>query len=195
MPSKKDSKPENAVHTSSGSAGGDVIASSVNPWIYWVVIAVVLVLDVVTKTIAEYTLLPMYTPHEIIGDYLRFTLVYNPGAAFGIHVGEFSRWFFLTLTVVALVILFRMYRATPERAIPRVLALGLVSAGAMGNLIDRIRSDKGVVDFIDVGIGVHRWPTFNIADMAVSTGAILLAWVLLQEDRAAARSVVPAGDS
>ena len=51
----------------------------------------------------------------------------------------------------------------------------------------------GVVDFIDIGVGIHRWPTFNVADMAVSTGAALLAWVLLQEDRAAAR-VVPAGD-
>jgi signal peptidase II len=49
-------------------------------------------------------------------------------------------------------------------------------------LIDRLRSAQGVVDFIDVGIGAHRWPTFNVADMGVSVGAVLLAWVLWQED-------------
>jgi signal peptidase II len=59
----------------------------------------------------------------------------------------------------------------------------LVAGGAVGNLIDRIRSPAGVVDFIDIGIGFHRWPTFNVADMAVTTGAFLLAWVLWMEDR------------
>jgi hypothetical protein len=58
-----------------------------------------------------------------------------------------------------------------------------VCAGAVGNLIDRLRSFFGVVDFIDVGIGDARWPTFNVADMAVSIGAALLAWVLWQEDQ------------
>jgi signal peptidase II len=47
-----------------------------------------------------------------------------------------------------------------------------------------VRGPQGVVDFIDVGIGDMRWPTFNVADMAVSTGAVLLAWVLWGEDRA-----------
>ncbi|MCH8934427.1 MAG: signal peptidase II, partial [Gemmatimonadetes bacterium] len=61
--------------------------------------------------------------------------------------------------------------------------LGLVCGGAVGNLIDRIRSSRGVVDFIDVGIGVHRWPTFNIADSAVTVGAIALAFVLWMEGR------------
>ena len=61
----------------------------------------------------------------------------------------------------------------------------------MGNLIDRLRSFFGVVDFIDVGIGDSRWPTFNVADMAVSVGAGLLAWVLWQEDHAQ-QAVAPA---
>jgi signal peptidase II len=64
----------------------------------------------------------------------------------------------------------------------RTLSLALVCGGALGNLIDRIRAEKGVVDFIDIGIGDSRWPTFNIADMAVSLGAFLLAWVLWGED-------------
>ena len=58
------------------------------------------------------------------------------------------------------------------------------NGGAISNLIDRIRGPQGVVDFIDIGIGDMRWPTFNVADMAVSTGAFLLAWVLWGDDRA-----------
>ena len=65
----------------------------------------------------------------------------------------------------------------------RLIAVTMVTAGAIGNLLDRIRTDLGVVDFIDVGFGNHRWPTFNVADMAVSGGAFLLAWVLWGEDR------------
>ena len=67
----------------------------------------------------------------------------------------------------------------------RLTALGLVCGGAVGNLIDRVRSPRGVVDFIDVGIGTHRWPTFNVADMAVTVGAVVLAFVLWQDGREA----------
>jgi signal peptidase II len=66
----------------------------------------------------------------------------------------------------------------------RVVSLALVCGGAIGNLIDRIRWNRGVVDFLDVGVGGTRWPTFNVADMAVSIGAFLLAIVLWAEDRA-----------
>jgi signal peptidase II len=69
----------------------------------------------------------------------------------------------------------------------RTVAISLVTAGALGNLIDRIVSPNGVVDFIDIGLRDMRWPTFNVADMAVSTGAILLAAVLWREDEQAAR--------
>jgi signal peptidase II len=62
----------------------------------------------------------------------------------------------------------------------------------MGNLIDRLRSPAGVVDFIDIGFGDSRWPTFNIADMAVSLGAFLLAWVLWGEDSEPRTVSVPA---
>jgi signal peptidase II len=91
----------------------------------------------------------------------------------------------MVLTVAALFILGRLYRATRDGDLLRTLAIGLVCAGAIGNLIDRIRSAQGVVDFIDVGIGDARWPTFNVADMAVSIGAFLLAWVLWGEDNQA----------
>lgn len=159
-----------------------------NALLFWPVIVLVTVLDIVTKAIAVRALVPQRVPHEVLGSVVRFTLVYNPGAAFGLYLGQYSRWIFTVLTVVALVILGRLYIQTVPGDRPRVLALALVCAGAIGNLLDRLRSDMGVVDFLDIGIGASRWPTFNVADMAVSTGAVLLAWVLWQEDLAAARA-------
>lgn len=164
-----------------------------NPWLFWPVMVVVVTVDVLTKWAAVYGLVPEYTPHEIVGDFVRFTLAYNPGAAFGLSVGSASRWIFTVLTLVALFVLWSLYRATREGDLLRTLALALVAAGAIGNLIDRLRWARGVVDFIDVGIGQHRFWTFNVADSAVSVGAILLGWVLLQQDREAAR-VTAAGD-
>ncbi len=155
-----------------------------NPALFWSVITSVVLVDIVTKAIAVYALVPQRMPHEIIGDKLRLTLVYNPGAAFGLHVGQYSRWVFMALTLGALWILWRLYRTTREGDLGRVFALALVCAGAIGNLIDRVRSSAGVVDFIDVGVGDMRWPTFNVADMAVSVGACMLAYVLWGEDKA-----------
>ncbi len=157
-----------------------------NALIYWPVMVVVVVSDIITKAIAVATLSPAGVPSPVFGEWLRWTLVYNPGAAFGLYLGGYSRWIFLSLSVIAMVILWRMYRQTESGNVQRTLALALVSSGALGNLIDRVRHEYGVVDFIDVGIGASRWPTFNIADMAVSCGALLLAWVLWNEDPDAA---------
>lgn len=172
---------------------GDIQPGRANPWIFWSVIIVVVTLDVASKAVAVYSLIPAYTPHEIIGNVVRFTLAYNPGAAFGFNLGDASRWIFTVLTIIALGVLAVLYRATREGDYTRVLALSLVSAGALGNLIDRIRWSVGVVDFIDVGIGDHRFWTFNVADSAVTIGAFLLGWVFLQQDREAAR-IAAAGD-
>ena len=155
-----------------------------NTTLFWSVLGTVVAADVITKAIAVYSLVPQRIPHELFGDTVRFTLVYNPGAAFGLHLGSYSRWIFMVLTIGALFILGRLYRATRDGDLLRTLAISLVCAGAVGNLIDRIRSSQGVVDFIDVGVGDARWPTFNVADMAVSVGAFLLAWVLWGEDNA-----------
>lgn len=152
-----------------------------NALLYWPLMAGVVLADVLTKYVAEQTLSPAGVPTPVVGDLLRWTLVYNPGAAFGLYLGSYSRWIFLGLSVAALVILWRMYRETTAGHHVRTTAIALVSSGALGNLIDRVRHEHGVVDFIDVGLGASRWPTFNVADMAVSTGACLLAWVLWNE--------------
>ena len=168
------------------------VAAPSRTWLFWSLVASVFVTDAVTKYFAVERLVPHRMPHEVLGDTLRLTLVYNPGAAFGLHLGAYSRWIFIVLTIGALGILWRLLQDTPAGDETRTLALGLVCGGALGNLMDRLRSPLGVVDFIDVGLGDLRWPTFNVADMAVSTGAILLAWVLWAEDRDAERNQAPA---
>jgi signal peptidase II len=158
-------------------------ATAENSRIFWPVLIAIVAIDIVTKAIAVRALSPARVPHDFIGDWLRFTLVYNPGAAFGLHVGEYSRWVFMALTIGALLILGRLYIAAAPSERARVTALAMVCGGAIGNLIDRIRSPLGVVDFLDVGVGDTRWPTFNVADIAVSLGAFVLAIVLWAEDR------------
>jgi signal peptidase II len=150
---------------------------------FWAVVAAVTAADVFTKWWAESALRPQGYPRNVAGEWLRMTLVYNPGAAFGLNVGEHSRWVFMALTVIALGILGRLYMNTRDGDMSRSVALALVCAGALGNLIDRVRSDRGVVDFIDIGVNATRWPTFNVADMAVSSGAVLLAYVLWYQDQ------------
>jgi signal peptidase II len=139
------------------------------------------VLDLITKLVAEGTLLR--TPGvSVFGDWFQLRLVYNQGAAFGLHLGPYSRWIFFAVALVAVFVLARMSRFSPPGDRFRQLALGLVAGGAAGNLIDRIRSSRGVVDFLDVGIGALRWPTFNLADIAVSCGAIALVISMWRED-------------
>lgn len=155
--------------------------------LFWGTAAAVVVADVVTKVLAQQLLAPMHVPHRILGDVLRFTLAYNPGAAFSMSVGPYSRYIFGAFAVIALVVLWRLYRMTGAGSRAgdsmRIAALGLAFGGAAGNLVDRFRSPLGVVDFIDIGLGDVRFWTFNLADSAVTVGAIALAWSLSREER------------
>jgi signal peptidase II len=143
--------------------------------------AIILVLDVLTKQLAlaqlgRGELIP------VVGDWVRLHLVFNRGAAFGLHLGPYSRWIFLVVAVIAAAVLNRLSVTALPGDRFRQLALGLVAGGAIGNGVDRIRSSRGVVDFLDVGVGALRWPTFNVADMAVTCGAIALALSFWRED-------------
>ena len=155
--------------------------------LFWATALSLLAVDVLTKRLAQAKLLPI-PPVEVIGDWVQLRLVYNQGAAFGLHLGVWSRWIFLVIAVVAVILLYRLARSSSPRDVVRQVACGLVAGGAAGNLIDRIRSSQGVVDFIDVGVGATRWPTFNVADMGVSCGAIALAISLWVEDARRARA-------
>jgi signal peptidase II len=103
------------------------------------------------------------------------TLTFNEGGGFSLTFGPYSRWVFTAIALFILLVLIYFYSKTPLDHWPRRLALSMISAGALGNLIDRIRWDHGVVDFVGpFDLGFMLWPIFNIADMAVSAGGLLL---------------------
>src|ERR1700750_2131744 len=108
-----------------------------NGRVFWTAVVLVLVLDYVTKVRAVANLRIEHMPHRIIGNVVRFTLAYNPGAAFSMSLGDNSRYIFGAFAVVAIVILWRLYRVTAPGDLMRVLALGLATGGAAGNLLDR----------------------------------------------------------
>ena len=134
----------------------------------------VFVTDWITKRLAVEHLSPAHVPHEVIGDFVRFTLAYNRDAAMGLSLGGYSRIGFTITAIIVLGILGYIYYKLRPGAKGEAAALGLIAAGALGNLTDRLTSPLGVVDFIDIGIGNTRFWTFNVADSAVSVGAVLL---------------------
>lgn len=114
---------------------------------------------------------------------MRFTLAYNPDEAMGLSLGEYSRIGFAVIAIVMISALFVYRRQTADQSGLKSVALGLIAGGATGNLLDRVRSKQGVVDFIDVGAGTARFYTFNVADAAVFCGAVLLLLLLARQER------------
>ena len=151
---------------------------------FWAVVLLITAVDAITKALAVAHLTPRHIPHRIVGDVVRFTLAYNPGAAFGMHLGPASRWIFAVLSVVIVVVLIRS--TADLTRISRLASIGVpvVVGGAIGNLLDRIRLRDGVVDFIDIGFGDVRFWTVNVADTAVTLGAGCLIIALWQLDKA-----------
>jgi signal peptidase II len=158
------------------------MVSAADRRLFWGTAAAIVVADVVTKLLAE-VLLARRVPVQLIGDYVQLRLVYNQCAAFGLCLGTYSRWIFFGLALAALWVLRSLVRSARPGDRFRLLALALVCAGAVGNVLDRLRSAQGVVDFVDVGLGSARWPTFNVADSAITVGAIALAVSLWLEGR------------
>ena len=157
--------------------------------VFAAIIPSVLVLDFITKRWAL-TTLDGGNRLEILGGFVPLTLAFNRGAAFGISVGDDSRWFFIPITLLALVLLLVLLRQADRRDWLRVISISMVVAGALGNLYDRVRWNRGVVDFIGpIDLGLMDWPIFNVADMSITCGAVLLAisfWGEERRERAAA---------
>ena len=145
---------------------------------FWTIFLTTILLDVFSKRLAVSQLTPPYVPHAVIDDILRFTLAYNPEGAMSFSLGPSSRWWFVVLSLATLFVLGYMYRQTPRDDRVQIASIALICGGAVGNLLDRIKSPRGVVDFIDIGIGSHRFWTFNLADLAVTLGTAMLTWIL-----------------
>jgi signal peptidase II len=117
---------------------------------------------------------------EVLGDFFRLAYVRNPGAAMGLT--PFGRWTLVAISAGAAVLLVWFLRVTPAHLRWRRLAMGLILGGALGNLIDRVFYDGLVVDFLDFGLGPHRFWTFNVADIGVTCGGALLLACLLGDE-------------
>lgn len=150
---------------------------------FWLVVAGVVALDRLTKVLMV-RLLEQHADIVIAGEYVQLHLVHNTGAAFGLNLGPWSRWIFSVIAIGAVYLLHRMWREAQPGDRLRRWAVAVVAGGAAGNLVDRLLTSRGVIDFIDVGVGTSRWPTFNVADIAVSCGAVALALSLWREDNA-----------
>lgn len=140
---------------------------------------VILALDIITKRIAVAELSDGSVV-SLAGGLLKLNLVYNPGAAFGIGTGYTLVLSLLAIGVVTVVIVM----ARKLRSTAWAVALGLLLGGALGNLTDRIFREPGflrghVIDFLQL----PNWPVFNIADVAVSTAAVLIVLLSLSGRR------------
>ena len=151
---------------------------------FWPLLLLLVFADCTTKRLAEEHLVHEHVPHPVVGDVVRLTLAYNPDAAFSFSLGQHSRVGFTVLALGVLIALGSVYRSTPAQDKLQAAALALVAGGAIGNVMDRFRTVngtyRGVVDFIDIGVGGWRFWTFNLADVGVTCGAVLLALLLLR---------------
>lgn len=135
--------------------------------------ALVLFLDQGTKILAEYYL-KLHQSVELF-PFMNLTLMQNHGAAFSFlaDAGGWQRWFFVVLTVVITVFLLRWLRGLPAEQRGLAVAIALVIGGAVGNLIDRVQYGY-VIDFLDFHAMGWHWPAFNVADSAITVGALIL---------------------
>jgi signal peptidase II len=156
------------------------VSRRANALVWLVLSAILIVLDQWTKYIAlEH--LQEGVPIAVVPGFLNWMLAFNTGAAFSFlaDAGGWQRWGFSALAVLISVVLTVWLARTPRRDWLTALPLSLVISGAIGNLIDRLRFGH-VVDFIQVYHGDWTFPAFNIADSAISVGAVLLALASLR---------------
>jgi signal peptidase II len=140
--------------------------------------ALIVALDQATKIAVTH----YFTVNKVveIAPFLNLVLVYNPGAAFSfLSDGDgWQRGLFIAIALVASVWIVYLLRKYPHQRL-FALALSLVLAGALGNVIDRI-AFGAVIDFLDFHAFGHHWPAFNVADAAITCGALLLVWDALR---------------
>jgi len=131
----------------------------------------VIFVDQVSKTYLV-GLMQQYPAGIEVTSFFNLVMVWNKGVSFGMFAGgDMTRWILIGISVaISIVILVWLKKATNK---PLTIGLGLVLGGAIGNIIDRIHYGA-VADFFDFDLIFMRWPSFNVADMAIVCGVILL---------------------
>lgn len=145
-----------------------------NWWRWLAISAVVVALD----QIAKQWVVHAFVQGEVLPvmAYFNLTLAYNSGAAFSFLAGAggWQRGFFAAIAVIASAVIIHLLRKHPQQTL-LCAALSLILGGALGNLWDRLVIGQ-VVDFLDFYVNDYHWPAFNVADSAITVGAVLLVW-------------------
>ena len=160
--------------TRSGGTGGTLA-----PWLG--VAVIVILADQLTKIAINKVF--SYGEGRVITPFFNLVLVYNKGAAFSFlsAAGGWQRWAFTALGIVAaLVICYLLKRHAAQKLF--CTALALIMGGALGNVLDRLMYGH-VIDFLDFQLGGWHWPAFNLADSAITIGAVLLVFDELRRVR------------
>lgn len=161
---------------------------------FFVIILLVVVCDQLSKLwiLQNFAL---YDSTVIIQGLFNLTFLRNTGAAFGIFAGHPAWWrqlFFIGVAVIALVVILLFQRKLGRQNSLYTISLAFIAGGAIGNLIDRVCYGS-VVDFLDVYIGSHHWPAFNVADSAITVGVAIFLITQFLEDRQEKRDQVASG--
>jgi signal peptidase II len=122
---------------------------------------------------------------QVVQGFFNLVHVRNRGAAFSLLSNlssDFAWLFFVTTTTLVLLVVGYLWWRLPERDWPSALGFSLIMAGALGNMIDRVRLAE-VIDFLDFYLGRHHWPAFNVADSLVCLGVGVLILALLTEGK------------
>jgi len=156
-----------------------------NYGIFFITLALVTALDQFSKWYITSTM-SLHASYPVIDGFFNITYIRNPGAAFGFLANAaplFRSGFLITVSVAAIVMI--LWYLARDRSVGVLLtsALALITGGAAGNLIDRVRFGN-VVDFLDVYAGTWHWPAFNVADSAISIGAVLLVVEMFRRKKA-----------
>ena len=140
----------------------------------------VVALDQATKALVM-AAIEKYHTVTVIPGFFNLVHIYNPGGAFGFLASQGTvvrNVFFFSVSWLAILLVLYFFWRTPRGYRLLSSAFALILGGALGNMIDRIRLGK-VVDFLDVYIGRHHWPAFNIADSAITVGMLIFVFHLL----------------
>jgi len=144
----------------------------------------VLAVDQLTKYWID-SAMAIHDTIPVLSGFFSITYVRNPGAAFGFLAGAsptFRYTFFIVVNIIAIALILTYIRKAGKKESRMILGLSLIMAGAVGNLIDRVRFGE-VVDFLDFYIGSIHWPAFNVADSSISVGAFFLIWELWKQGK------------
>jgi signal peptidase II len=169
---------------------------------YFVLALIIALADQISKILIRHNLLPGDSV-QVLGDFMRFTFVYNQGGAFGIRLGNIIFYSVMSFAAAVAIIIYMIKTKNTDRIVMTILAM--VVGGAIGNFVDRVVYGQ-VVDFIDVnipdikipqfslsffhfsGFDLQRWYIFNIADMALTVGLVgFILYLIIKGDKLASQ--------